>query len=323
MRDRIEIYDVLLVVTLIGAAWRALFGKDAFSATVFFIVYGLLMAMAWVQLDAIDVALAEACVGAGLTGALLIGAVRQFERAPGARALRRTMGLRASIGALSLLALAGLTASLFEIENRRSPVPPLVERSLGDSGSAHPVTAMLLNFRAFDTWLEIGVLLIASLAAISIHRLYDPSPIEGRASTAPTRPRLQIQSQTQPWIMARTLLPLLILVGGAMLWFGSHAPGGAFQSGALIGAAGILLQIAGGRSALRLSSLRTRSLLSLGFSSFWLMAAGALLAGGRILEYPPASAGAAILALEAAATLSIALTLNVMYACSRPWGPEP
>jgi energy-converting hydrogenase B subunit D len=40
-----------------------------------FIVFGLLMALAWARLDAPDIALAEAAIGAGLTGALLLDAL--------------------------------------------------------------------------------------------------------------------------------------------------------------------------------------------------------------------------------------------------------
>jgi energy-converting hydrogenase B subunit D len=46
-----------------------------FHAVVLFIVFGLLMALAWARLGAPDIALAEAAIGAGLTGALLLDAV--------------------------------------------------------------------------------------------------------------------------------------------------------------------------------------------------------------------------------------------------------
>ena len=44
-------------------------------AVVMFIVFGLLLTLAWARLDAPDIALAEAAIGAGLTGALLLDAV--------------------------------------------------------------------------------------------------------------------------------------------------------------------------------------------------------------------------------------------------------
>lgn len=66
------IFDGLLGLSLLWLAWRALSSPDLFKAIVLFISFGLLMSMAWVRLGALDVALAEAAIGAGLTGALLL-----------------------------------------------------------------------------------------------------------------------------------------------------------------------------------------------------------------------------------------------------------
>lgn len=68
------LFDGLLGLSLLWLAWRALSNPDLFKAIVLFISFGLLMALAWVRLDAPDVALAEAAIGAGLTGALLLAA---------------------------------------------------------------------------------------------------------------------------------------------------------------------------------------------------------------------------------------------------------
>jgi multisubunit Na+/H+ antiporter MnhB subunit len=42
------------------------------------------------------------------------------------------------------------------------------EALLPESGVEHPVTAVLLNFRAYDTWLEIGVILLGLLAIFAV-----------------------------------------------------------------------------------------------------------------------------------------------------------
>ncbi|HSH29714.1 MAG TPA: DUF4040 domain-containing protein [Thiohalobacter sp.] len=72
--------DVLLVLGLVWLAWRALACPDLFRGIVLFIAFGLLMALAWVRLEAPDVALAEAAIGAGLTGALLLAALARLNR---------------------------------------------------------------------------------------------------------------------------------------------------------------------------------------------------------------------------------------------------
>lgn len=69
------VFDLLLVVALLWSAARALTAADLFHGIVLFIVFGLLMALAWARLGAPDIALAEAAIGAGLTGALLLDAV--------------------------------------------------------------------------------------------------------------------------------------------------------------------------------------------------------------------------------------------------------
>lgn len=64
--------DGLLVLILLWLAYAALSSRDLFRGIVLFIAFGLVLSMAWARLGAPDVALAEAAIGAGLTGALLL-----------------------------------------------------------------------------------------------------------------------------------------------------------------------------------------------------------------------------------------------------------
>jgi energy-converting hydrogenase B subunit D len=64
--------DAALCLSLIWLACVALFTADLFKATVLFIVFGLILALTWARLDAPDIALAEAAIGAGLTGAFFL-----------------------------------------------------------------------------------------------------------------------------------------------------------------------------------------------------------------------------------------------------------
>ena len=61
-------------------AWAALSSRDLFRAIVLFIAFGLVLSMAWARLGAPDVALAEAAIGAGLTGALLLATWGRLRR---------------------------------------------------------------------------------------------------------------------------------------------------------------------------------------------------------------------------------------------------
>lgn len=68
-------FDLLLAALMLWLGWRALTSRSLFRAIVSFVGFGLAMGLAWVRLDAPDVALAEIAVGAGLTGALFLAAL--------------------------------------------------------------------------------------------------------------------------------------------------------------------------------------------------------------------------------------------------------
>jgi uncharacterized MnhB-related membrane protein len=67
--------DLGLCIALVWLAAQTIIATDAFKAIVMFLVFGLLLALIWARLDTPDVALAEAAIGAGLTGALLLTTV--------------------------------------------------------------------------------------------------------------------------------------------------------------------------------------------------------------------------------------------------------
>lgn len=311
MGGEATIYDVLLVMALVGAGWQSLLGKEPFRATIFFVAYGFLLALIWVELGAPDVGLAEASVGAGLTGALLLAAMRQFENDT---FIRRSVSFTPQNAfililccSISVIVYLGLWQQRFLGEG----ILPLVQKNLSMAGSSHPVTAVLLNFRALDTWFELGVLLLVAFSSLLLRWVYG-----GHADHSLD------EINDQVVMITRITFPLLILIGGVMLWFGARDPGGAFQAGALLGASGILLQLSGQISADRFDSMMTiflfRICLVLGFTSFLFVAMGTVATRETILGYPPEQAGGYILGIEIGATISIALTLNVLYALSYP-----
>nr|MBF0222279.1 DUF4040 domain-containing protein [Desulfobulbaceae bacterium] len=77
----VNAFDIILCLTLVWLAWQILTCADLFEAVVLFVSFGLLMALGWVRLQAIDVALAEAAIGSGLTGVLFLSALRRIATA--------------------------------------------------------------------------------------------------------------------------------------------------------------------------------------------------------------------------------------------------
>ena len=89
----VSAFDIILCLTLVWLAWHVLTSQDLFKAVVLFISFGLLMALGWVRLQAPDVALAEAAIGSGLTGALFLSALRRMASTRrGERRLNRDEG---------------------------------------------------------------------------------------------------------------------------------------------------------------------------------------------------------------------------------------
>jgi multisubunit Na+/H+ antiporter MnhB subunit len=298
--------DLVLAVAIPWLAWAALSGRDLFRSVVVYIVFGLVMALAWVRLQAPDIALAEAAIGAGLTGALLLDAVAQLGGAEEEREWRGSW-LTGAGAALATVVLAGvLLAVVWRLPEAPGGLTAEVAAAIPESGVGHPVTAVLLNFRAFDTWLEVGVLLIAVLAVLAVRQTHTLSEVP-------------VEPVTDPVLAgaARLLVPPMVLVGGYLLWLGTHAPGGAFQSGAVLAAALVLLLLAGHRSVTALRAMGLRLLLLAGLLAFLAVAVGTLLAGDGLLVLPPRWAGTLILGVETAVTVSIALTLAVLFAGAR------
>jgi len=64
--------DFTLCIGIIAIAVMSLTSQHLFKAVVLFMCFGILVTLAWVRLNAWDIAIAEAAIGAGITGVLLL-----------------------------------------------------------------------------------------------------------------------------------------------------------------------------------------------------------------------------------------------------------
>ena len=309
-------FDIVLGLTLLWLAWRALTSEDLFKGIVLFIAFGLLMALAWVRLNAPDVALAEAAIGAGLTGALLLSALAKLEAGNEGsqpwsenmsklvnKSVNKPMLFRWLLVLLLFVLAGGLAYAILNLPSHAIGLSLWVEENVDASGVSNPVTAVLLNFRAYDTLLEMAVLLLAVLGIWSLAVM---------PKSRDSAPGAVLE------MLSRLLVPLLVLVSGYLLWVGGHAAGGAFQAGSVLAAAGVLLLLTGWCPSVKFAGWPLRFSLVLGLAMFVLVAVLMLLLGESFLELPLAYAGALILLIEAAAALSIGITLAALFLGSRP-----
>jgi uncharacterized MnhB-related membrane protein len=70
--------EMALAAVVLGVAVWTIAARETFAAVAAFVAYGLLLALVWVRLDAVDVALTEAAIGGGLAGILLLGAAARL-----------------------------------------------------------------------------------------------------------------------------------------------------------------------------------------------------------------------------------------------------
>lgn len=67
--------DTLLLFLLVWLSFKIATIRDIFRVSVYFIVFGMILALVWIRLGAFDLALAEVALGAGITGALLLDTI--------------------------------------------------------------------------------------------------------------------------------------------------------------------------------------------------------------------------------------------------------
>lgn len=203
------------------------------------------------------------------------------------------------------LALAVLAATVFgalawTIVTLPPVAPGLSEAAkaaLPASGIPNPVTATLLDFRSYDTLLEIAVLLLAATAIAAVGR--------NHGSLAGADDEIL-------GFFARVLVPVMILIAGYLLMAGFDSPGGAFQAGAVLAAAGILRLLAGEPVPLHDNPAPVRLALAIGLALFITAGVIGMVTTGTFLDHPDTFVGPIMLVLELGVSVSVAFALLMM-----------
>ncbi|HUX24859.1 MAG TPA: DUF4040 domain-containing protein [Burkholderiales bacterium] len=147
--------------------------RNLFAVVVFGAIYSFLMATALVALDAVDVAMTEASVGAGMSTVLLLGALyltRSDEVKPLHRPLLPLL-VAVVIGAALVYGTFGLPAfSDPQAAIQTHVVPRYLHDSLRETGVPNVVTSVLASYRGYDTLGETTVVFTAGVGVIALLR---------------------------------------------------------------------------------------------------------------------------------------------------------
>lgn len=140
-----------------------------------------------------------------------------------------------------------------------------VEEGRDETGATNLVAGMILDYRAFDTLGESFVLFTATCTVII---LMDNG--EHFRKRAGDRNEI-VRYQNDPVIRtaAKVLIPVILMFGFYILFFGHLSPGGGFSGGTILGAGLILYAMVHGttraRSVLRPGRIKAVTIVSLSF----------------------------------------------------------
>jgi multisubunit Na+/H+ antiporter MnhB subunit len=301
----IDVLNIGLAALILGLAAWTIIAREAPTAVVGFIVYGLLLTLVWVQLHGIDVALTEAAIGGGLTGVLLISAAVKLRSTESAnRAQRPSASIRWLAAALSAAVTGALAICVLALPGPAPTLAPQVLANIAVTEVGNPITAVLLAFRAMDTLLEAIVLMFALIGVWSLA----PDRAWGG------RPGLLQQADPNGMLayVARVLPPIGIVAGIYIFWIGADHPGGKFQGATLLAAMWLLVMMAGLADAPPISRRWLRWLLVAGPLAFIAIGAVGAATAGAFLAYPQGFAKMLILAIEFALMPTLTLVLGLM-----------
>jgi multicomponent Na+:H+ antiporter subunit B len=156
-----------LLVLLVVVALAAVRASDLLIAVLGLGGYGFVMALTWAAIGAADVSFTEAVVGAGVTTVFMLAALLRTSRrrsAPAPRLRWAVLVVVAVVGVELLL----LTRALPPFGDPAAPAsvhvsPRYLAEVLRETGTPNAVTAVLADYRSYDTLMETVVIFTAGL----------------------------------------------------------------------------------------------------------------------------------------------------------------
>lgn len=323
----IIIFALFLLSLLVITALAIVQTGNLFVAVMLSSIFSLLMAANFFILDAADVALTEAAVGAGITTVIFLGALAlTAEREKYTRERGRLVLVVVTVLATLLI------YATFDKPRLGDPEAPVHQHLAPWYLSKTPeyidipnvVTAVLASFRGYDT---LGEVFVVFAACIGVLFILGVSPGDGVTKTVPQSAGLK--HHLIPQVVGRLLIPFIVLFGLYVQFHGEYGPGGGFQAGALIATGVILYALLEGEGA-ALQAVPRPVLMALvigGASLYGAVGLLCILLGGNFLEYsvlsgnPVSGQQIGILLIEAGVGMAVCgALLSIFHAfAARPF----
>jgi multicomponent Na+:H+ antiporter subunit B len=166
---------VLLVFILVTALSTALL-RDVLASVIAFAAYSLGVSILWVVLQAPDVGLTEAAVGAGVMTILFLLALANTTRPPAESAIESVSPKTALAVVAFVLVMGATIPALPAVGSPDGAVVSgnvtdyYIQNAYSETGVHNAVTAVLASYRGLDTLGEAVVVFAAGVAALAVLR---------------------------------------------------------------------------------------------------------------------------------------------------------
>jgi multicomponent Na+:H+ antiporter subunit B len=268
----VSLFSIFILTLLLITALAIVQSRNLFVAVMLSGIFSLLIATIFFLLDAADVALTEAAVGAGISTVLFLGALALTAEREQEPPTNRPVALVVVV--MTALVLIYGTLGTPRLGDPNAPVqthvsPWYLEQTPHYIDIPNVVTAVLGSYRGYDTLGEVFVVLTAGIGVLFLLGKSSPRGSRGPESSAEGA---GLRHYLIPRLVGRLLIPFILLFGLYVQFHGEYSPGGGFQAGAIIAAAIILYALLEGEAHALL--VLPRWLLT------GMIAGGALLYGG-------------------------------------------
>ncbi|WP_432473397.1 DUF4040 domain-containing protein [Amphritea sp. HPY] len=312
-----EFIDLVLLAMLALTALRIIFLKDLFAVVMLFGIYSFLSALIFVNLDAVDVAFTEASVGAGISTVLMLGTLALTGRKE--KPSKHSTLLPLFVVFVTGAALIYGTLDMPPFGHPDNPVhqhvaPRYIEESPKEVGLPNMVTSVLASYRGFDTLGETVVVFSAVIGVLSLLGVRRNKKKDLESG---------LESHRVLHVVAKIIIPLVILFALYVQFHGDFGPGGGFQAGVIAAAAFILYALVFGlANAFAVVGPKFLQLMaSFGVLLYASVGLYSMYKGGHFLDYnklaadPIAGQHYGIIIIELGVGITVfAVMLNIFYA---------
>jgi multicomponent Na+:H+ antiporter subunit B len=307
--------DIVLLGLLMITGFAIVRMRSLLAVAMLTSIYSLLSASLFVVLDAVDVALTEAAIGAGISTILMLATIAltsDEEKAP-----RNTPLLPLIVVVVTGAALIYGTLDMPHYGDPAAPVhhhvaPAYLHDTPGEIGVPNVVTSVLASYRGYDTLGEVTVIFTAGAGVLALLGYRT----RRRNSQGPGNRKLVVLR-----VIAKLFFPLILLFALYVLFHGDYGPGGGFQAGVIFATGFILYALAFGLgNAQRVIPHRLlRIMAAVGVLIYAGVGIESMLLGGKFLEYkvladdPVAGQHLGIMLIELGVGITVAAVVLIIY----------